>query len=50
MKNIVKLLLLPVISITLFYYTLSSNISPKLGLDLQGGISVILTAPEGTEQ
>ena len=34
MKNIVKLLLLPVISITLFYYTLSSNISPKLGLDL----------------
>ena len=50
MKNILKLLLLPVISITLFYYTLSSNISPKLGLDLQGGISVILTAPEGTEQ
>jgi Preprotein translocase subunit SecD len=50
MRNIIKLLLLPVISITLFYYTLSSNISPKLGLDLQGGISVILTAPEGTEQ
>ena len=50
MKNIIKLLLLPLISISLFYYTLSSNIVPKLGLDLQGGISVILTAPEGTEQ
>lgn len=27
----------------------ASGLSPKLGLDLQGGISVILTAPEGTD-
>ena len=28
---------------------IAEGLSPKLGLDLQGGISVILTAPEGTE-
>lgn len=27
-----------------------SGLTPQLGLDLQGGISVILTAPEGTDQ
>ena len=50
MKRILKLLFLPVLSIVLFAYTFSNQIQPKLGLDLQGGISVILTADEGTEK
>ena len=50
MKNILKLLFLPLIAFSLFYYTIFSDTAPKLGLDLQGGISVILTAPDGTEQ
>lgn len=29
--------------------TLGMGLTPRLGLDLQGGISVILTAPEGTD-
>jgi len=49
MRNLIKLFLLPFIALSLFYYTYSSDIKPKLGLDLQGGISVILTAPDGTE-
>ena len=49
MKNILKLFLLPLLAFSLFYYTIISDITPKLGLDLQGGISVILTAPNGTE-
>ncbi len=49
MKNILKLLLLPVVSYSLFYYVQISDIEPKLGLDLQGGISVILTAPDNTD-
>lgn len=32
------------------FATTLSGITPKLGLDLQGGISVVLTAPEGTDQ
>ncbi len=28
----------------------ATGLTPQLGLDLQGGISVILTAPEGTDQ
>ena len=50
MKRISKLLFLPIISITLFLYTYTNQIQPKLGLDLQGGISVILTAEEGTDK
>ena len=50
MKRILKLLFLPIISITLFLYTYTNQIQPKLGLDLQGGISVILTAEEGTDK
>ena len=50
MKRILKLLFLPIISITLFLYTYTNEIQPKLGLDLQGGISVILTAEEGTDK
>ena len=49
MKNIIKLLFLPVLSIALFGYVFTNSIQPKLGLDLQGGISVILTADEDTE-
>ena len=39
-----------IISISLFSFVYYQNLSPKLGLDLQGGISVILTADEGTDQ
>ena len=50
MKRIFKLLFLPVLSIALFLYVYTNQIQPKLGLDLQGGISVILTADEGTDK
>ena len=50
MRRSVKILLLPIISVALFALVYSQNLSPKLGLDLQGGISVILTAEEGTDQ
>jgi protein-export membrane protein SecD len=50
MKRILKLLFLPIISIALFAYTYTNQIQPKLGLDLQGGISVILTTEEGTDK
>ena len=40
---------LPILSIALFSYVYVNSIQPKLGLDLQGGISVILTADEETE-
>jgi len=50
MKRIFKLLFLPILSIALFVYVYTNQIQPKLGLDLQGGISVILTADEGTDK
>ena len=50
MKRIFKLLFLPILSIALFVYVYTNQIQPKLGLDLQGGISVILTADEGTNK
>ena len=50
MSRIFKLLFLPVLSISLFVYVIQINLTPKLGLDLQGGISVILTADENTEE
>ena len=50
MKKLFKILFLPLISISLFSLVYYQNLSPKLGLDLQGGISVILTADEGTDQ
>lgn len=50
MRRILKLLFLPILSIGLFGYTYINQIQPKLGLDLQGGISVILTAEEGTDK
>ena len=50
MKKLFKILFLPLIYISLFSLVYYQNLSPKLGLDLQGGISVILTADEGTDQ
>ena len=50
MKRIFKLIFLPILSIALFVYVYTNQIQPKLGLDLQGGISVILTADEGTDK
>ena len=50
MRKYFKILLLPIISLSLFSLVNYQNLSPKLGLDLQGGISVILTAEEGTDQ
>ena len=49
MKRIIKLLFLPLLSAGLLTYVFMNSIQPKLGLDLQGGISVILTADEDTE-
>ena len=49
MKSLFKLILLPLISIALFTFVFINSIQPKLGLDLQGGVSVILTAEEGTD-
>ena len=49
MKRYFKLLFLPLIAIALFIYVQQTSLSPKLGLDLQGGISVILTADEDTD-
>jgi preprotein translocase subunit SecD len=49
MRNFIKLMFLPILSIALFSYVYVNSIQPKLGLDLQGGISVILTADEETE-
>ena len=49
MKRILKLLFLPLLSVSLLTYVFINSIQPKLGLDLQGGISVILTAEENTD-
>tara|TARA_Y100001970_G_scaffold104497_1_gene130876 strand:+ start:294 stop:1739 length:1446 start_codon:yes stop_codon:yes gene_type:complete len=49
MKKIFKFLFLPFLAIGLFIYVNQSSLAPKLGLDLQGGISVILTADEDTD-
>ena len=46
MKLLIKSLLIPLISISLFMYIYNTKMSPKLGLDLQGGISVLLTAED----
>ena len=48
MRRTLKFLFLPILAIGLFIYVYQSSLSPKLGLDLQGGISVILTADENT--
>ncbi len=49
MRRTLKFLFLPVLAIGLFVYVYQSSLSPKLGLDLQGGISVILTADQDTD-
>ena len=49
MKSFLKLIFLPILSVGLFIFVYLNNIQPKLGLDLQGGVSVILTAEEGTD-
>ena len=46
MKLLIKSLLIPLISISLFMYIYNTKMSPKLGLDLQGGISVLLTTED----
>ena len=49
MKRYFKLLFLPFLAMGLFIYVQQSSLTPKLGLGLQGGISVILTADEETD-
>ena len=44
----VTLTLTLVIVFGLLFLTQSTHTTPKLGLDLQGGFSVVLDAPEGT--
>ena len=42
MKLFFKLFIIPVISFSLFYFSNSSELKPKLGLDLQGGSYLLL--------
>ena len=49
MRRTFKFLFQPILAIGLFIYVYQSSLSPKLGLDLQGGISVILTADQNTD-
>ena len=49
MKTLFKLLIIPIISFSLFYFHIN-RIKTKIRLDLQGGVSVILTAPQNTEE
>ena len=48
-KHVIRMLFVLAVAWGGIAYAVSSDLSPKLGLDLQGGISVILTAPEGKE-
>lgn len=48
-KHVVRLLFILVVAWGGIGYAAANELAPKLGLDLQGGISVILTAPEDTE-
>ena len=50
MKTYFNILFLPIISASLFALVYIQELTPKLGLDLQGGISVILTADDDTDQ
>ncbi len=50
MKKYFNILFLPIISASLFALVYIQELTPKLGLDLQGGISVILTADDDTDQ
>ena len=50
MRRIIKLIFLPLLSVGLLTYVFLNSMQPKLGLDLQGGISVILTAEEDTDK
>ena len=45
-----KTFIVPVVFISLFAIVSLSNITPKLGLDLQGGISVLLTADDNSDE
>ena len=49
MKILIRTFLLPVIFVSLFAFTYTNNMKPKLGLDLQGGISVLLTADDNAD-
>ena len=49
MKILMRTFLLPIIFISLFAFIYTNNMKPKLGLDLQGGISVLLTADDNAD-
>ena len=48
-RLVVTLLLTLAIAWGSLAVVLAAGLEPKLGLDLQGGFSVTLTAPEGTD-
>jgi len=50
MKLLIKTIFIPFIFISLFVYVNYEQLSPKLGLDLQGGISVLLTAEGSADE
>ena len=49
MKILIRTFLLPIIFVSLFAFIYTNNMKPKLGLDLQGGISVLLTADDNAD-
>jgi len=49
MRVLIRAILIPVIFILLFLFIDINQFTPKLGLDLQGGISVLLTAENEPE-
>ena len=49
MRLLIRTLFIPLIFVSIFVYVYFNNFTPRLGLDLQGGISVLLTAPPESE-
>ena len=48
-RHVVSIVLVGLVLAVLLGTVFSLNLKPKLGLDLRGGLSVTLTAPEGTQ-
>lgn len=50
MKLFIRTFTIPIVFSLLFVFTNINNLSPKLGLDLKGGISVLLTAEDESDE
>lgn len=49
-RHLISVLAVTVVAAGLFASTFALGLTPRLGLDLKGGLSVTLTAPEGTPE